>query len=101
MGKVRYRVTQRNGEDFVEEIHKIVVHRFNLSDVEDPDLYAAEPLYKWEKSEQGQFIMSNAVEQPEFHRQVNPMLMGYQYAITAELEKKKLSEFLLRWGPIK
>lgn len=101
MGQVRFRVIDQDDQQLVEEIHKVVVHRFNLSDVEDPDLYAAEPIYKWEKSEQGQFVMNNAVEQPEFHRHMDPMFMGYRYVIIAELEKKKLSEYLLRWGPIK
>lgn len=101
MGRVTYRVVQRNGQECVEEIHKVVVHRFKMGDVEDPDLYAAEPMLQWEKSDQGQFIMNNAVEVPEWHRHLDQTIYGYQYAIVAKLEKKKLSEFLLRWGPIK
>lgn len=101
MGKIRFRVIKQDGQEIVEEIHKVVVHRFKMSDVEDPDLYAAEPMFQWEKSEQGQFIMTNAIEQPEWHRHLDQNIYGYQYAIVAELEKKKLSEYLLRWGPIK
>ena len=40
MDKVRYIVFDKDGERCVEEIHKIVVHRFRMGDVEDPDLYA-------------------------------------------------------------
>jgi hypothetical protein len=95
MGKsVRYKVEN----DVVKEIHKIVVHNFIISDVDDPDIYAAGPLYDWERSEAGQFIMKHSVDTPEWHKQIDPMLMGYRYAIVAELETKKLSEFYLKWG---
>ena len=100
MGTVRYHVVEKDGRELVEEIHKLVVHRFRLGDVEDPDLYAAEPIYKWEKSEPGQFVMKHAIDKPEWHRHVDPATYGYQYAIVAELEMKKLSEFYLRYGQI-
>ena len=97
MGTVRYTVDDNHN---VTEIHKVVVHRFHLSDVDDPDLYAAEPIYKWEKSEQGQFVMKHAIDKPVWHRHLNHSLYGYQYAIVAELEMKKLSEFYLRFGQV-
>ena len=98
MGSIRCQVIKKDGQEVVEEIHKVVVHRFRLSDVDDPDLYAAEPIYKWEKSEQGQFVMKHAVDKPEWHRNVDHLTYGYQYAIVAELKIKKLAEFYLRWG---
>ena len=99
--KVRFKVVETDGNRFVEEIHKVVVHTFTMGDVEDPDLYAAEPLWKWQESEQGKFVMKHAVDKPEWHRHTDYVTYGYKYAVTAELEAKKLSEFLLRWGPIK
>jgi hypothetical protein len=98
MGSIRYTVDDNHN---VQEIHKVIVHRFQLSDVDDPDLYAAEPIYNWEKSEQGQFIMEHAVDKPKWHRNLNNMMYGYEYIIVAELEMKKLSEFYLKWGNIK
>jgi hypothetical protein len=65
--------------------------------VEDPDIYAAGPMFDWERSEAGQFVFKHAVDKPEWHRYMDPMWMGYRYVITAELEKKKLSEFYLRF----
>lgn len=97
MSSVIYKVKE---DDTVLEFHRVVVHRFRVGDVEDPDLYAAQPLYEWEKSEQGQFIMANAVDTPEWHRHLNHMLYSHEYVIIAKLEKKKLSEFYLRWGKI-
>ena len=68
MGQVKYNVVEKNGVQEVNEYHKVVVHQFKISDVEDPDLYAAEPLLKWQESDQGKFIMEHAIEQPEWHR---------------------------------
>jgi len=98
MPAVRYKELEENGQLTVKEIHKVVVHTFTMGDVEDPDLYAAEPMWKWQESEQGKFVMENAVDQPEWHRHLDHTSYGYKYAITAELETKKLSEFYLRWG---
>jgi hypothetical protein len=98
MAAVRFKVVETDGQEIVHEIHKVVVHTFTMGDVEDPDLYAAEPMWKWQDSEQGKFVMEHAVDQPEWHRQLDHTSYGYKYAITAELEAKKLSEFYLRWG---
>jgi hypothetical protein len=69
-----------------------------MSDVEDPDLYAAEPLYNWEHSEKGQFVMKNALDTPEWHRTLDPNRYGWQFSIVAQLEGPALTEYLLRWG---
>jgi hypothetical protein len=97
MGSVRYKVVQKDGQQIVQEIHKVVVHKFRMGDVEDPDLYAAQPLYEWQESEQGKFVMEHAIDQPEWHKHPDPFNYGYQFVIMAELEKKKLSEFYLRF----
>lgn len=97
---VRFRVIEKDGQEIVEEIHKVVVYRFRVSDSEDPDLYAAEPLFRWQNSDSGKFIMEHAITTPEWHRNVNPSTLSYDYIIVAEIEKKKLSEFYLRWGKV-
>jgi len=101
MGTVRFQVVEQDDQEIVKEIHKVIVHSFQLGDVEDPDLYAAEPIYNWEKSEQGQFVMEHAIDKPEWHRHLNHSRYGYEYIIVAELEVKKLSEFYLKWGSVK
>jgi hypothetical protein len=98
MGKVRCQVVQQNGQEVVEEIHKVIVHTFSVGDAEDPDIYAAQPMWEWEKSEQGQFIMKHAVDEPTWQKSVDHLTWGFKYVIIAELEKKKLSEFYLRFG---
>jgi hypothetical protein len=41
--------------------------------------------------------MEHATETPKWERTIDHMHFGYQYAIVATLEKKKLSEFYLRF----
>ena len=76
----------------------VVVHEFRMGDVEDPDLYAAQPLYDWEKSEAGQWVMKNAADTPTWYRMADPMSFGYQYQIRAKLMGPALTEWLLRYG---
>lgn len=84
--------------DRVEEIRTVTVHSFSMGDVEDPDLYAAQPLIDWQNSEQGQWVMSNAVETPSWHRCPDAFHMGYRYAIRAKFQGAKLTEWLLKYG---
>lgn len=101
MGSVRWQTVDKDGQRIVEEIHKVVVHSFSMGDVDDPDLYAAQPLYEWQESEAGKFVMSNAIEPPIWHRQADPINWGHRYVVVAEMEKKKLAEFYLRFDKVK
>lgn len=91
-------VTHKLIDGKVYSYHKIVVHTFLLNDVEDPNLYAAEPIWQWQQTEAGKYVMEHAVEQPVFHSQVDYQSYGYKYAITAILEEKKLTEYYLKFG---
>lgn len=84
--------------DRVHEIKTVVVHRFLMGDVEDPDLYAAEPLIEWQNSEVGKWIMERAVETPEWHRHVDHTTFGYQYAVVARLKDVDYTFWALKWG---
>lgn len=98
MGSVRFQVMEQQGQQIVQEIYKAVVHRFRISDVDDPEIFAAEPIWRWQQSDAGKFVMEHAIDVPVFNRHLDASTYGYEYAITAELEKKKYSEFLLRFG---
>jgi hypothetical protein len=84
--------------DRVEECRELVVHEFAMGDVEDPDLYAAQPLMEWEQSEFGQWCMKNAADTPTWHRLADPISYGYKYTITAKFMGPALTEMLLRKG---
>lgn len=77
---------------------EIVVHSFTMGDVEDPDLYAAEPLWNWQNSKQGTWVMENALEPPVWNRMADPMTFGHKFIITATFVEKKVTEYYLRFG---
>jgi hypothetical protein len=79
------------------KISTVVVHEFGMGDVEDPDLYAAEPLLAWQHSEAGEWVMKHSVDQPQWHRQVDHMSYGYQYCITARLTEQNEIFFKLKF----
>ena len=76
---------------------KLVVHTIKMGDVEDPDLFVAEPIWQWQQTEAGKFIMENSVQQPEWHRTMDPSVYGYQYDIVAYLEDKALTYWKLKY----
>jgi hypothetical protein len=78
-------------------VKKVVVHTFTVGDVEDPDLWAADPLYQWENSEAGQWVMANAVDRPSWHRQPDLLIHGYRYIIVARLRGIDQTFFELKY----
>ena len=75
----------------------VPVHSFIMGDVEDPDLYAAEPLWKWQQSEAGQWVMEHAVDTPFWHRVTDPNTFGYKYYIIARLSEQNQTYWALKW----
>ena len=76
---------------------KLVVHTIKMGDVEDPDLLVAEPIWQWQQTEAGKYIMENSVQQPEWHRSADPTTYGYRYDIVAYLEDKSLTYWKLKY----
>jgi len=76
---------------------KIRVHEFRMSDVEDVDIYAAEPIYNWQQTEQGKWIMDHATAPPTYHIKPNLEYVGYIVTIIADLKEEDMTYFYLRW----
>lgn len=79
------------------KILTVVVHEFRIGDVEDPIVYAAEPLIQWEKSEEGQFIMSNSIEKPEWRQWLDHESYSTRICVIAKLKEKDASYFALKF----
>ena len=77
---------------------KIVVHMFNMGDVDDPDLYAAQPIWEWQQSEQGKWVMENSIEQPFWERHWDHTQFSQRYKIVANLTEAHATFFQLKWG---
>jgi hypothetical protein len=72
----------------------VVVHKFNMSDVEDPDLWAAQSLVEFERTEKGQWVMNNTIE-PTWNR--NFYEYGWQYTITTKMTEQQLIYYNLKY----
>lgn len=84
--------------DKVHQIHHVIVHKFSVGDVEDPEIYAAEPIIKWQESEMGKWVMGRSVETPKWHRFMDVSQYNYTYAITAYLKDVDYTFWTLKWG---
>ena len=84
-------------DNCVVRFSDIVVHEFAMGDVEDPDLYAGEPLWQWQNSEAGKWVMEHAVEQPYWIRQADLNHYGYRYQIVARLSEPMQTFFRLKF----
>jgi hypothetical protein len=82
--------------DRIEEVREVVVHEFTMGDVDDPDLYAAEPLWQWQQSEEGKWVMAHAVETPSWYRIPDQLQYGYKFQVRAKLSGARLTEYMLR-----
>ena len=85
-------------DDRAYRIHTVRVHFFTVGDVEDPEIYAAEPIIKWQESEAGKWVMERAVETPMFHQQIDHQMFGYKYVITAKLKDKDYTYWCLKYA---
>lgn len=94
----KYNVIKDGETERVEECRELVVHEFKMGDVDDPDLMAASPLWDWEQSEFGQWVMKNAADTPTFYRYADSLTFGYKYQIRAKFMGPALTEVLLRKG---
>jgi hypothetical protein len=79
------------------KISDVAVHSFTMGDVEDPDLYAAQPIYEWQQSEMGQWVIEHAVETPFWHRTIDPASYGHKYYIIARLREQDQTYWALKW----
>ena len=66
----------------------VCVHEIRMGDVEDPDLFVASPIYEWQQTPPGKFIMENAVEAPYWISSVDYSSYGTLYKIIARLSEQ-------------
>jgi len=78
-------------------ISDLTVHRFRLGDVEDPVLYAAQPIYEWQQTEAGKFVMEHAVEPPWWVRTVDHMTYGFEFVIVARMKESDQTFYKLKY----
>jgi hypothetical protein len=75
---------------------EVLVHKFNMGDVEDPYIFAAQPLWEWQNTDVGKWVMENAIEQPTFYCRPNDW-MGIEVQVYAKLTDKDRLFFNLKY----
>lgn len=78
---------------------KTVLHEFRMGDVEDPELYAAAPLYEWQKSEVGQWCMEHCVEAPSFNVGTDMHHYGFKITVVGILKEQDYTYWRLKYEP--
>ncbi len=76
----------------------ITFHRFTLSDVEDPEIYAAQPIWEWEKSEQGKWCMEHSTVPVSYRIVTDYQCFGYRVDLYGDLTPENLTFYNLKWG---
>ena len=76
---------------------KLVVHKFRVGDVDDPELYCSAPMLAWQKTDIGQWVMENAVEQPTYFIKPDIEYAGYNITIVADFKEEDAVLYSLRW----
>lgn len=83
------------GEHKVTVTH--IVHTIKMSDCDDPDLLIAEPIWNWQQTDMGKWVMENSAPKASWHRQVDHRTYGYLYQIRAYLTPEQLTYFELKF----
>ena len=73
------------------------VHSIRMGDVEDPDLMVAQPIYEWQQTKAGKYVMKNSAPSPMWTRTSDPDTYGHLYIITAYLTPKQLTFYRLKY----
>ena len=76
---------------------RIVFHTLLLGDVDDPEIYAAGPLYEFMQTPKGRWLKENCSD-PLYRISPDPNTFGFKVQVYGELEEKKAVEYLLRWN---
>lgn len=78
----------------------VMVHSFTIGDVEDPDLYAGQPLFEWQETEAGQWVMEHAADKPYWVRRMDLNNYGFRYYIFARMSEADQVYWQLKWNNV-
>jgi hypothetical protein len=79
-------------------MRRVLFHSFRLGNVEDPEIYAAQPIYEWQQTEQGKWVMEHCKD-TVYNIGGDPSYMGYKITLHGDLEDSDAVFHELKWGP--
>ena len=92
-------ITHKVIDNKVVEFHKVIIKKItgDLMDLNSSDLYARGLLYNWRASDEGTFVFEHAVGEVTYEIYNDPNMFHSHVAVIVTLEKKKLSEYYMRF----
>jgi hypothetical protein len=72
------------------------VHSFAMGDVEDPEIYCAHPIYEWQQTDHGKWVMSHGLD-PTYIIRPDNVTYGYKVLIAAHISDRDWTEYCLRF----
>ncbi len=76
---------------------KIKFHSFNMGDVDDVDIYVAQPIWEWQQTEQGKWVMEHCAD-PKYSVGPDGQSWGHRVVLYGELEDQDAVFYQLKWG---
>jgi len=83
--------------DRAVKFRDVCVHEFSVGDVEDPEIYAAQPIWEWQESNAGKWVIENAVDKPYYIQGMDYNSWGHRYKIMARLSEQNETFFVLTY----
>ena len=74
---------------------RYVLHEFMMGDVEDVEIYIAEPIYQWQQTPHGKWCMEKATDL-QYHTSIDYMTYGHRVVITGYLSGKHATFYALK-----
>ena len=77
---------------------RVKVTDFKMGDVEDPEIYLAEPASRWlRETDQGRWLKTQKLE-CYYHIAPDHAHYGYIITLMADMDDAQRTEWALRWG---
>jgi hypothetical protein len=76
---------------------RIIFHTFTMGDVEDPEIYIAQPIYEFQQTPKGQWMMENG-QDLQYRIAMDYEQYGYKVVLYGELNDRLATEYYLRWS---
>tara|TARA_Y100000389_G_scaffold188374_1_gene210874 strand:+ start:8654 stop:8935 length:282 start_codon:yes stop_codon:yes gene_type:complete len=87
-------------EKLESEACEVLVHQIKMGDVDDPDVMVAAPIYEWQQTESGKYIMEHSNPTAKWIRGNSPNEtydFGHTYNILAYLTEQELTYWKLKY----
>jgi hypothetical protein len=80
------------------DIVRAKVHTFSMGDVDDVEIYAAAPIWDWQQTDAGKWVMENAIEPPYWTHGNDFTRYSNDITIVAKFTAKDYTYWKLKYG---